>query len=134
MENSGAASLVVRPITDVLDGIADLWRLTSVASIWTVDIARFWPGGNRELYFLFSKGKPVRFAVFAAKFGSVERAFLLMTPQSGIPSSLLIVITHGFAQNDAYYNGLGYSNPLSLALIKDVTDRFLLGRWGAHLM
>jgi hypothetical protein len=41
---------------------------------------------------------------------------------------LLIVISHGFGQDDAFYSALNYSDPLSPALILDVMHRFVLGR------
>jgi hypothetical protein len=91
-------------------------------------------GSGDRLKFLFAKGQPVKVAVFAAKFDTVERAYILMTPLSGKPSNLMIVITHGFGQSDAYYSKLGYSDPLSPDLIRDVNTRFVLGRRGAQLM
>src|SRR5579863_9950870 len=128
-------NLVVRNITpDIWGGPPYPWRTDFVKNIFTVDIARFWPGGGDELNFLFRQGKEVRFAAFAAKGGNVERAFLLMTPPTGTPSNLLIVITHGFAQNNLYYSDLGYSNPLSPPLVQYVTAAFLLGRWGPQVM
>ncbi len=130
-----ATTLMVRPVTGkVLGGSEAIWRSTEVPSIWTVDVATFRPGGSDRLNFIFSRGQQVKVAVFAAKLGSVERAFILMVPISGKPSNLMIVITHGFGQNDKYYSDLGYSDPLSPALIQDVNIRFVLGRWGAQLM
>jgi len=102
--------------------------------MFTIDIARFRPLGGDDLYFLFRETKAIKYAVFAAKLGNVERAYLLMIPATGIPSNLLIVITHGFAQNNAWYTSLGYSNPLSPQLIEFVRDEFLLARWGAQVM
>jgi hypothetical protein len=130
-----AASLVVRPITaQLFGGPTDIWRATAVPSISIVDPARYTRGFQKDpLEFRFAPGKPVLFAVFAAKFGAVERAFVLIVPPHRKASKLLIVITHSFGQNDAYYSGKGYSNPLSLDLIRDVTDRFGLERWGAQL-
>jgi hypothetical protein len=78
--------------------------------------------------------KPVKFAVYAVKLGNVERAMVLLTPLHGKASNLLIVISHSFGQNDTYYGRLGYSNPLSPPLIKDVVQRFVIERWGAQLM
>jgi hypothetical protein len=135
MDNSSDGRMVVRPITSEIFGGPDTpWRSITLLNIWTVDISRFWPGKSDELSFLFAKGKDARFAVFAAKLGNVERAFLLMVPSAGTPSSLLIVITHGFGQNHAFYSSLGYSNPLSPPLVKWVTDTFLIGRWGPQTM
>ena len=125
----------IRQITGLaLGGSDQMWRSTQTPSIWTIDIANFRPGQGDRLKFVFSKGQPVKVAVFAVKFDTVERAYILMTPVSGKPSNLMIVITHGFGQSDAYYSGLGYSNPLSPPLIQDVNLRFVLGRWGAQLM
>jgi len=131
-----AATLVVRPITaDLFGGPADIWRSAKVPLIWVVDLATFRSGQiENRLKFLPVPGQGVKFAVFAAKLGAIERAFILMAPLQGRPSNLLIVISHSFGQNDGYYNALGYSNPLSLPFIKDVTDRFVLARWGAQLL
>jgi len=131
-----ARSLIVRTVTGKTLGGPDekIWRSTTVPGLWTIDVATFKPGGSDRLNFLFSREKPVKVAVFAAKLGFVERAFILMTPLTGKPSNLMIVITHGFGQNDAYYSGKGYSDPLSPDLIQDVNARFVLERWGAQLM
>jgi hypothetical protein len=130
-----AAELVVRAVTaDLFGGPVEPWRATQVPSIDIVDPARYTRGSQKDpLSFRFAAGKPVVFAVFAAKLGSTERAFVLIVPTHRKADKLLIVITHTFGQNDAYYSGKGYSNPLSLPLIRDVTDRFGLERWGAQL-
>lgn len=128
-------ALSVRCITaDALGGSPSTWRSTAVNDIWTIDVARFRPGMGGLLNFVFCKGKPVKVAVFAANYEGVERAFIVMTPVTGTASNVLIVITHGFGQNDRYYSGLGYSNPLSPPLIRMVLDTFVLGRWGPQLM
>ncbi|MGO8794713.1 MAG: hypothetical protein ACLQLC_07820 [Candidatus Sulfotelmatobacter sp.] len=132
----------VRPITALaLGGPASaLWRTTQTPDISIIDIATFHSGRGDKLQFRFAKGQPVKIAVFAATFdtgpgSTLERAYILMTPLSSKPQNLMIVITHGFGRNnDAYYSGLGYSNPLSPDLIKDVNHNFVLGRWGAQLM
>jgi hypothetical protein len=130
-----AVNLVVRPVTgQVYGGDNKLWRGTEVPSLWTVDVASFKPGTTAPLNFLWTRGQQVKVAAFAAKLGFVERAFILMVPFSGKPSKLLIVITHGFGQQDAYYMSKGYTDPLSPDLIMDVTQRFVLERWGAQLM
>jgi hypothetical protein len=126
--------MVVRPITTDIFGGGGLWRQEYAANIFTVDIARFWPFRGDELNFLFRQINQVKYAVFAAKLGNVERAYLLMIPPTGTPSNLLIVITHGFDQNKGWYNSLGWSNPLSPQLIEFVRDEFLLGRWGPQVM
>src|SRR5262249_13562377 len=131
-----AATLVVRSITtDIFGGPADIWRSATMPQIWVVDLATFRAGQNdNKLKFLPVPAQGVKFAVFAAKFGAVERAFVLMPPLHGRPSNLLIVISHSFGQNDAHYNALGYANPLSIPLIRNVTDRFVLERWGPQLL
>jgi hypothetical protein len=42
----------------------------------------------------------------------------------------MVVISHGFGQNWAYYSKLDFGNPMSKALLLDVRDRFVLHRWG----
>lgn len=130
-----AVNLIVRPVTSqIFGGTTSIWRAAEVPSLWTVDVASFRPGTTTPLNFLWSRAQQVRVAVFAAKLGYVERAFILMLPFTGKPTRLMIVITHGFGQQDAYYMSKGYTDPLSPDLIKDVTQRFVLDRWGAQLM
>jgi hypothetical protein len=83
--------------------------------------------------FVTGIGRPVRLRVFAAKIGDVERAFWLMLPLGGPVNSLMVVISHGFGQNYAYYSKLGYGNPLSKPLLEDVMNRFILFRWGQQV-
>lgn len=130
-----AASLIVRPITqDVYGGPADVWRSAQTAAIHVVDSASFKPGTDEPLNFRPAPAQTVHFSVFAAKIGSVERAYILMTPATGHANKLLVVISHSFGQNEAYYGALGYQSPLSAPLIKDVTQRFVMERWGSQLM
>jgi hypothetical protein len=127
----------VRQITgEVLGGSkTGVWRSTTVPALWTIDVATFRPGSGKSLNFFLVNGKAVNVAVFAAQIEpDRKRAYILMVPASGKPSKLLIVITHGFAQNNRYYSDLGYSDPLSPPLIQDVLQRFVLERWGAQLM
>ena len=85
------------------------------------------------LDFVAKAGRVVTLKVFAAKIGTTERAFWLMLPESGIPRSLMVIISHGFGQNHAYYSKKGYSNPLSKDLLIDVRDRFIFQRWGMQV-
>jgi hypothetical protein len=130
------AELVVRPITaDLFGGPAEIWRSAPIPAFHVVDAATFLPGQpTNRLEFRRVPDKTVKFAVFAAKLGAVERALVLMAPLQGRVTNLLIVISHSFGQNDAHYGKLGYSNPLSLPLIKEVIDKFVLGRWGSQLL
>ena len=78
-----------------------------------------------------------RVGVFACRQGSVERAAILLLPETGTPDRVLVGITHVFAQsndNRAYYANLGWSNPLSPQLIADVTTRFVHQRWGPQVL
>lgn len=75
----------------------------------------------------------VNIAVFAARIGAAERAYILMMPP-GHASKLLVVISHTFGQNDAHYSGVGYADPLSQPLINEVLHKFVLGRWGPQLL
>lgn len=131
-----AVELVVRPVTaEVLGGDSSPWRSFKTFDSHVIDRATYNPANVAELLnFRPAPGKPVQLAVYAAKLGAVERAFLLMVPPGGQARNLLIVLSHSFGQNDAHYSGLGYSNPLSPKLIEFVRDQFILNRWGAQLM
>ena len=127
-----AHELVVRDMTRTIFGVDQFAYNTPPGPM--VNMATFRPGDQSNAFeFVNSLGKPVSLRVFAAKSGDVERACWLMLPLNGPASSLMVVITHGFGQNHAYYSNLGYSNPLSKALLDDVMRRFILFRWGQQV-
>jgi hypothetical protein len=132
-----ATNLVVRPVTaDILGGDKSPWRQFQTRVRQVVNTAIYHPAMRGELLEFLGpiEAKPVNVAVYAAKLGAVERAFLLMVPRSGRAQNLLIVISHSFGQQDSYYSGKGYSDPLSPDFIKEVLEHFVLRRWGRQLM
>lgn len=131
-KTQAARDLVVRDVTNAIFGRGQFVYQTPDGPL--VDMATFRPGDQRNVFdFVNGKGRPVSLRVFAAKFGDVERACWLMLPSGAAAKSLMVVISHGFGQNHAYYSNLGYSNPLSKALLEDVRDRFILWRWGQQV-
>lgn len=131
-----AESLTVRAITNDLFGPNELiWRSVPVPPIDVIDMASYRPNDPAvPLKFRPVEGRTAKAAWFAAKLGSLERSLVLLSPMAGGTKNLLVVITHSFGQNDKYYGALGYSDPLSLKLIQDVTDRFAIARWGAQML
>jgi hypothetical protein len=131
---SVGGAITVRAITAAVSGAGSLFRSTVTAPTYVIMTGSFKAGDptNTPLFGLQS-GKAVNVAFFAAKVGSIERAYILMVPQRHA-SKLLIVISHGFGQNEAFYSALNYGDPLSPALILDVMHRFVLARWGPQLM
>jgi hypothetical protein len=110
------------------------WKIAKLDTRDTVDPTRYNKTLKGELEFKAWAGRTVHYAVFAAKVSSVERAFILVVPPNHKAKNLLIVISHGFSQNEAWYEGtLHYSNPLSQSLIEWVTGAFALKRWGSQL-
>jgi hypothetical protein len=125
-----ARELVVREVTQEVFGVAKFTYLTG--ALPTVVMATFKAGDVTNAFDFTAEaaGPAVDLRVFAAKIGSIERSYWLMLPAGGKATSLMVVISHGFGQNYAYYSKLGYGNPLSKALLLDVRDRFVLRRWG----
>jgi hypothetical protein len=136
-----AAGLDVRCITAELFGgpANEIWRGTATPNIDLLTGPRLLPNQpppklefNRQY-----PGQKAAFAVFAARHGGVERAFILVIKRGSRPKNLLVVIPHPFAQGRGigYYGGKGFfQNPLSLDMVRDVTDRFALARWGSQLL
>lgn len=136
-----AAQLDVRAITPQLfGGPADnIWRGSKVPAISLITNPPLLADKPAPLLSFTQKAaeKPVDFAVFAGKYGAIERAFVLVARQGTKPRNLLVVLPHPFAQGRgiAFYGGLGFfKDPLSLGLIRAVIDRFALERWGSQLL
>lgn len=128
-----AKELVVRDVTKQIFGVEQFNYITLAGPM--VNMATFRHGDpNNAFGFIDTPGRLVHLRAFAAKFGDVERACWLMMPGNAKPASVMVVISHGFGQNHAYYSNLGYSNPLSKALLLDIRDRFILCRWGQQVM
>jgi len=125
-----AHDLVVRDVTNDIFGVDQFGFRTGAEP--TVLMSTFKPGDQKNA-FEFNSAAPgpvVSLRVFAAKIGSVERTHWLMLPFGTRVTSLMVVISHGFGQNWAYYSKLGFGNPMSKPLLLDVRDRFVLHRWG----
>jgi hypothetical protein len=84
--------------------------------------------------FIDNSAKKARIGVFACKKDKVERAAILLLPETGVPDRLIVGITHTFKPQTKFFDRLGFANPLSPALIKDVARRFVLFRWGAQIL
>ena len=129
---TSAHELVVRDMTQEIFGVPQFNFMTPTSS--NVNMATFRAGDQKNVFdFVSNPGRVVNLRVYAAKMGDVERACWLMLPGSGRAKSLMVVISHGFGQNDAFYSKLGYSNPLSKPLLEDVRNRFILSRWGMQV-
>jgi hypothetical protein len=136
---ANATTTEVRPITaDLFGPPSTIWRRSSVPEIHVVTNGQLLPGQSAPVL-QFDRSvpkKPVDFAVFAAKRGAVQRAFILVKQPETHPRNLLVVVPHPFAQGRGvtYYGDLGFfKDPLSLDLIRNVIDRFALARWGSQL-
>lgn len=137
---SDSARLDVRPLTQqMFGGDASIWRGSHTPSIHLISNARQLL--NQPLPALeFGRNAPqkaVDFAVFAAKFGHVDRAFILVVKQGARPRNLMVIIPHPFAQGRgiAVYGGMGFfTDALSVPLIRYVIDTFALGRWGSQVL
>jgi hypothetical protein len=121
---------VVREVTKEIFGVDKFTFLTGAEP--TVVMSTFKPGDPDNAFDFnpAATGPAVNLSVFAAKIGHIERTHWLMLPSNNRATSLMVVISHGFGQNWAYYSKLGFVNPMSKALLLDVRDRFVLHRWG----
>lgn len=127
-----ARTPITRDVTSEIFGVDFQRFATGVAP--EVNMASFRPGDQGNVFdFTTPSGRTVDLRVFALKYHNVERACWLMVPVSQRIQSVLVVISHGFGQNHAYYSAKGYTNPFSKALLEDVRDRFILWRWGRQL-
>jgi hypothetical protein len=130
----------VRPILAQLTGSAGTNNLipATLPLHFLMRESTFRPGDpSNTPSFVSAGGWRARVGVFAARQGSLERAAILLLPETGTPDRVLVGITHVFAQskdNRAYYGGLGWSDPLSPRLIADVTTRFVHRRWGPQVL
>jgi hypothetical protein len=124
-----AHELVVRDVTNEIFGV-DQFNFRTGAEP-TVVMSSFKPGDPNNAFDFnpAAPGPAVNLRVFAAKIGSIERTYWLMLPFNTV-NSVMVVISHGFGQNWAYYSKLGFGNPMSKPLLLDVRDRFVLRRWG----
>jgi hypothetical protein len=127
-----AHDLVVRDVTKEVYGV-DILRL-NIQKSFSVDMTSFVAGDPGNVFnFVPNPDTLVSLQLYAAKLGSVERTYWLMLPLHGIVDSVMVVISHGFGQNDTYYSARGYSNPFSRLLLDDVKDRFVVWRWGIQV-
>jgi hypothetical protein len=125
-----AHELVVRDVTKEIFGVDKFPFLTGPEP--TVVMSTFKPGDPNNAFDFnpAAAGPAVNLRVFAAKIGHIERTHWLMLPFNNRATSLMVVISHGFGQNWAYYSKLGYGNPMSKRFLEDVRNRFVLHRWG----
>jgi hypothetical protein len=125
-----AHELVVRDVTKEIFGVEKFGFRTGAEP--TVLMSTFRPGDPKNVFEFnpAAAGPVVELYVYAAKIGNIERTYWLMLPFGTTATSLMVVISHGFGQNWAYYSKLGFGNPMSKPLLVDVRDRFVLRRWG----
>jgi hypothetical protein len=92
--------------------------------------------GDASNEFAFRSIPPTtgRLGIFAARKGDLERAVILLLPPTGMPDRVLICITQGFGQAAETLEPLGWSDPLSPALINFVLLKHVINRWGAQTL
>ncbi len=131
-----SSSVTVRSITQAVLGMQPTNGLISqiFPTIPIIDVATFKQGvASNAPQFRTVAMKVGRMGIFAAGKDGVERAVILVVPAGGA-NRVLIGISHGFAQNTAYYNALGWQDPLSPGLIQDVMFRHVIKRWGVQTL
>lgn len=131
------AGVSVRSITQAVLGMPAPTGLIEqiFPPIPTIAVATFKPGAAKNAPSFSSSPLCVgRLGIFAAGKNGVERAVILVLPRSGKVERVLIGISHAFGQVAGYYNALGWSDPLSPALIQDVLFRHIIKRWGVQVL
>ena len=136
---SDSARLDVRSLNQqIFGGSASIWRGSVTPAINLISNPPTVSHQPEVLEFnQQSPQKEVDFALFAAKFGHIDRAFILVARAGARPRNLMVIIPHPFAQGRgiAVYGGMGFfTDALSVPLIRHVTDRFALGRWGSQVL
>ncbi|HYJ92276.1 MAG TPA: hypothetical protein VEV84_13280 [Pyrinomonadaceae bacterium] len=106
----------------------------TIPAIALIDVTRFVPGQSDPLNFTSEPLATGRLGIFAAEKDGVERAVIMLLPQSGTPDTLLICITQGFAQAAQNLEPLHWSNPLSPEFIRFALLKHVINRWGAQML
>ncbi|HKX83849.1 MAG TPA: hypothetical protein VJL58_06505, partial [Pyrinomonadaceae bacterium] len=75
-----------------------------------------------------------RLGIFAAEKEGVERAVMMLLPQSTRPDGVLICVTHGFQQAAATLDKLGWANPLSHEHVHYALLKHVINRWGLQTL
>ncbi len=127
----------VRPINKEILGMEGTNNLIlqTIPAINIINPASFRAGDKTNVFtYSFVASKAARLGIFAAKKNNVERAVMMLLPESSKPDGLLICITHGFAQAAHALEPLGWANPLSGKFVEFALLKHIINRWGAQML
>lgn len=130
-------SVTVRPINQEILGMGGSNNLIQqiIPSIGLISEATFRPGDENNKFSFRTAGQTVgRLGIFAARKGTLERAVIMLLPESGTPERVLICITQGFEQAHDALGPLGWSNPLSRPFIEFCLLKHVINRWGPQML
>jgi hypothetical protein len=88
-------------------------QMPTAGTIKIVDEARFTFGKKDPLEFRDVPSSNGRMAVFAVSKGGVDRAIILVLPETAAPDDVLVIISANIEQNRPFYAKLGSGHPLS---------------------
>jgi hypothetical protein len=128
---------IVRPINKEILGMegSNNLILQTIPAIGIINKNSFLAGDKTNVFsYSVAPGKTGRLGIFAAKKNNVERAVMVLLPQTAKPEGILICITHGFAQASAVLDKLGWANPLSPEAVKFALLKHIVNRWGAQML
>ena len=135
--DTGDSELTVTPITAAILGTEDSDHFTSrdMPDHEVINLATFRRGDpSNAPTFLNAAGFKPRVGVFALRKKAFKQAIIVMLPPGYSGDGTLIAISHRLDQNHWYYEPLGYTDPLSPPLIRDMVNRMVLGRYGPQVV
>lgn len=107
----------------------------TIPGIPIINTAMFRAGESRnEFSFGYVPTTVGRLGIFAAGKNNVERAVMMLLPETGRADGVLVCITQGFAQAGAALDALGWAKPLSTEFVKFALLKHVINRWGAQLL
>ena len=109
--------------------------LQTIPAISTINTGLFHAGDKTNVFsFGFAPQTVARLGIFVAKKNNVERAVMMLLPQSGKPDGILICVTQKFGQAGKALNPLGWAKPLAPGVIKFALLKHVVNRWGPQML
>ena len=130
----------IRSITKEIFGTSDANNLcpARIPSIPVIVNSTFKAGDQSNVpKILPTVSRAGRIGAFACKKGSQTRAVVVLLPESGVATTTLVGVTHGFSQggrNVPFWKKLGWEDPLSKPMIEFVANNFVRIDWGAQML
>lgn len=133
----GGPLITIRSLTKLVWGVEDEFHcmISKVPGRHIIDPASFQANTpTNALRFGHVPATTARIGAFLVSRHTFARTLIVSLPSSGTVDGILFGITHTFGQNKAFYDEYGWDDPSSADLIRLVTKRFVLDRWGAQTL